>query len=97
MIPDKGYAWLVLLAAFLGNAIFDGIIFSFGIFYMEFLDAFQAGRSTTSWIGSVISAVYSLIGRHKTNACIVRNKTLVNTGARQFYIVPTHCIVKKKK
>ena len=63
MQPDKGWAWFVLVAAFLGNVTFDGIVFSFGVFYLEFLDTFKVGRGPTSWIGSVISAVYALIGK----------------------------------
>ncbi|ELU17542.1 hypothetical protein CAPTEDRAFT_88831, partial [Capitella teleta] len=55
--PDQGWSWLVLFAAFLSNVTFDGVIFSFGVFYVEFLGYFNAGRAQTSWIGSVISAV----------------------------------------
>jgi len=59
---DAGWSWVILVAAFLCNVTFDGIIFSFGIFYLEFLDYFNVGRGPTSWIGSVISGVYAIIG-----------------------------------
>ena len=60
---DQGWSWVILTSAFFGNMIFDGIIFTFGVFYIEFLDYFNEGRALTSWIGSVISAVYALIGK----------------------------------
>ena len=60
--PDRGWAWVILLSAFLCNVIFDGIVFSFGIFFIDFIDYFGAGRGQTSWIGSVISGTYALVG-----------------------------------
>ncbi len=59
---DRGWAWVVLLAAFFCNVAFDGIIFSFGFFYLDFLLHFRRGRGATAWIGSVLSAVYALVG-----------------------------------
>ncbi len=59
---DKGWAWIILVAAFFCNVTFDGIIFSFGMFYLEFIDYFKQGRGVTSWIGSVISGVYAIVG-----------------------------------
>jgi len=59
---DHGWSWVILFAAFMCNVTFDGIVFSFGIFYLEFLDHFKVGRGPTSWIGSVISGVYAIVG-----------------------------------
>ena len=61
-VPDEGWSWVVLVAAFFCNVCFDGIIFSFGVIYVELLDAFGASKSETSWIGSVISGMYGIIG-----------------------------------
>ena len=63
--PDHGWAWVILLAGFFCSVTFDGIVFSFGIFYLEFLDYFRAGRSLTSVIGSVIGGVYAIIGKYE--------------------------------
>ena len=60
---DRGWAWIILIAAFFYNVTFDGIIFSFGMFYLEFLEYFKQGRGVTSWIGSVISGVYAIVGK----------------------------------
>ena len=60
--PDKGWAWVVLVAAFTSAVIFDGIIFSFGIFLSELANYFNEGLGQTAWIGSTISAVYAIVG-----------------------------------
>ena len=59
---DEGWAWVVLVAAFFCNVCFDGIIFSFGIIFIELLDAFGESKSDTAWIGSVISGTYGIVG-----------------------------------
>ena len=62
IVPDQGWAWMVLVAAFFCNVTFDGIIYSFGVLYVDLLDAFGESKGHTSWIGSVISGVYAIIG-----------------------------------
>ena len=62
-VPDQGWSWVVLVAAFLSNVTFDGIIFSFGVLYLELLEEFGKSKSTTSWIGAVIVGVYAVVGQ----------------------------------
>lgn len=59
---DSGWSWVILCSAFFSNFIFDGIIFSFGIFLPVFTEHYQSSHALTSWIGSTISAVYALVG-----------------------------------
>ncbi|KAG7302535.1 hypothetical protein JYU34_012453 [Plutella xylostella] len=61
-IPDGGWGWIVVLSSFVISMIADGISFSFGLLYIEFLDEFQASKSTTAWIGSLFIAVPLLSG-----------------------------------
>ena len=61
--PDKGWAWVIMAGAFFCNMCVGGILYTFGIFYVEFVDYFQASRATTAWIGSVIGAMYALVGK----------------------------------
>lgn len=61
-IPDGGWGWLVVLAAFVINAVSEGIIFTFGLLYIEFLHEFGASKSATSWIGSLFMAIPLLSG-----------------------------------
>ncbi|CAG9584927.1 unnamed protein product [Danaus chrysippus] len=61
-IPDGGWGWVVVLSSFVISMIADGISFSFGLLYIEFLDEFKASKSTTAWIGSLFIAVPLLAG-----------------------------------
>lgn len=66
-IPDGGWGWMVVFAAFLLNTVSEGVSFSFGLLYSEFLVEFEASKSATSWIGSLFIAMPLLAG---TNFCI---------------------------
>ncbi|KAJ8929173.1 hypothetical protein NQ314_018163 [Rhamnusium bicolor] len=61
-IPDGGWGWFVVLAAFYINMVSEGIIFTFGLLYIVFLNEFGASKSATSWIGSLFMAVPLLSG-----------------------------------
>lgn len=41
--PDGGWGWVVVFASFMVNLIADGITFSFGVIYVEFLNYFGEG------------------------------------------------------
>lgn len=59
---DGGWGWCVVFASFLISMIGDGICFSFGLLYTEFLNEFGESKSVTSWIGSLFMAVPLLTG-----------------------------------
>ncbi|KAJ8957427.1 hypothetical protein NQ318_004907 [Aromia moschata] len=61
-IPDGGWGWLVVLACFYINMIADGVGFTFGLLYIEFLHEFEASKSATSWIGSLFIAIPLIAG-----------------------------------
>nr|XP_023024053.1 monocarboxylate transporter 13-like [Leptinotarsa decemlineata]XP_023024054.1 monocarboxylate transporter 13-like [Leptinotarsa decemlineata] len=61
-IPDGGWGWMVVFAAFVINTISEGISFSFGVLFIEFLNEFGASKSATSWIGSLFLALPLLAG-----------------------------------
>ncbi|XP_073997465.1 monocarboxylate transporter 14-like [Rhodnius prolixus] len=60
--PDGGWGWVVVIASFLVNLIADGITFSFGVIFVEFLHYFGEGKSKTAWIGSLFMAIPLLSG-----------------------------------
>lgn len=60
--PDGGWGWVVVAASFLVNLIADGITFSFGVIFVEFLNYFGENRSKTAWIGSLFMAMPLLSG-----------------------------------
>ncbi|XP_034186520.1 monocarboxylate transporter 5-like isoform X1 [Osmia lignaria lignaria] len=55
--PDGGWGYFVVLASFLIHVIADGVTYSFGIFYLEFLYYFEEGKGTTAWIASILVGV----------------------------------------
>ncbi|KAF5289772.1 hypothetical protein FQA39_LY03689 [Lamprigera yunnana] len=61
-IPDGGWGWMVVFSSLIISMIADGISFSFGLLYIEFLNEFGATKSVTSWIGSLFMAVPLLTG-----------------------------------
>lgn len=61
-VPDGGWGWVVVFAAFMVNLIADGITFSFGVIFVEFLHYFGEGKSKTAWIGSLFMAMPLLSG-----------------------------------
>lgn len=60
--PDGGWGWMIVFASFIVNLIADGITFSFGVIYVEFLNYFNEGKSKTAWIGSLFMAMPLLSG-----------------------------------
>ena len=61
--PDGGYGWVIMIASFFTNVIVDGVCFSFGIFYLEFLEYFGESEAKTSWVGSVLNGMYLGMGK----------------------------------
>lgn len=61
-VPDGGWGWVVVFCSFIISMVADGISYSFGLLYIEFLNYFQESKSKTSWIGSLFMAVPLLSG-----------------------------------
>lgn len=59
---DKGYGWVIVCAFFILEVLVDGVRFSFGIFFVEFLSEFKKGKSETAWVGALMIGVYNLSG-----------------------------------
>lgn len=43
----------------------DGMTYSFGIFYVEFLKYFNEGKGYTAWIASILVGVTLCSGKHQ--------------------------------
>uniref|UniRef100_A0A8D8QSV8 Monocarboxylate transporter 12 n=1 Tax=Cacopsylla melanoneura TaxID=428564 RepID=A0A8D8QSV8_9HEMI len=61
-VPDGGWGWVVVFSSLVISMVADGISFSFGLLYMEFLIHFGESKAKTSWIGSLFMAVPLLLG-----------------------------------
>lgn len=60
--PDGGWGWVIVLASFLNHVIVDGIAFTFGVFYIEFMEAFNSSKGKTALVGSLLTGFYLLSG-----------------------------------
>ncbi|XP_058813520.1 monocarboxylate transporter 12 [Topomyia yanbarensis] len=60
--PDGGWGWLVLGGSMLVNILVPGTIKSFGVLFVEFLEAFQASPSAAAWIPALCYFLYSSLG-----------------------------------
>ena len=63
--PDGGWGWVVVFASFVIQSLTIGITYTFGILFVELLDVFDAGESTTAWIGSIQPALLYMTGMPK--------------------------------
>ena len=61
-LPDGGYGWVVVLASFLTHVIVDGMVYSYGVFFREFLNEFECGASFVAGLGSLLSGTCLLTG-----------------------------------
>ncbi|CAN7976891.1 unnamed protein product, partial [Ixodes persulcatus] len=52
--PDGGWGWVVVIAGFVCHVVVDGIVYSSGLFFDEFLSCFGEGHALTSWIASIL-------------------------------------------
>lgn len=55
--PDGGWGWVVVFGSFMIHIVTDGVTYSFGVFYDEFLGYFNEGKAATSWILSILVGV----------------------------------------
>ncbi|XP_028911183.1 monocarboxylate transporter 13-like [Ornithorhynchus anatinus] len=55
--PDGGWGWVVVVAAFVQSALVFGVLRSFGVFFVEFVAAFEEPVARVSWIASIGIAV----------------------------------------
>lgn len=84
--PDGGWGWMVVLASFSIHIVTDGMTYSFGIFYDEFLDYFKEGKGYTAWIASILVGVTlcsgpvssSLVNRYGCRAVTIAGSILAS-------------------
>ena len=59
---DGGYAWVILMAAFLCHGLVNGSHQVFGVLYIEVLEIYEGGKFLTSWIITVQTTFCGLSG-----------------------------------
>lgn len=60
--PDGGWGWMALLGTVIVNTLIPGLVKSFGVLYVEFINIFDATPSSVSWIPAIAFALYNLLG-----------------------------------
>ncbi|XP_039281070.1 monocarboxylate transporter 13 [Nilaparvata lugens] len=55
--PDGGWGWVVVFASFMIHIITDGVTYTFGLFYLELTNYFNAGKGETALIVSILVGV----------------------------------------
>lgn len=64
--PDGGWGWLILAGSMLVNLLVPGTIKSFGVLFVEFIEAFDASPATAAWIPALCYFLYSSLGKRIT-------------------------------
>ena len=63
--PDGGYGWVIVFASFFCNLTVDGICYTFGLFFNDFVTYFDSSRAVTALAGSLLSGCYLTSGEEK--------------------------------
>lgn len=63
--PDGGWGWLVLIAAVMVNVLIPGMIKSFGVLFVVFMNEFKASPPTAAMIPALCYFLYSSLGKTK--------------------------------
>ena len=58
---DRGWAWMILLAAFVDLTL-AGVVYINGIFNLVFLEEFGESRALTSWCGALQNGLLNVGG-----------------------------------
>ncbi|XP_013779101.1 monocarboxylate transporter 12-like [Limulus polyphemus] len=60
--PDGGWGWVVVFSSFMIHVLADGVTYTFGIFYVEFLKYFHENKGVTAWVASIMVGVSFTVG-----------------------------------
>ena len=63
--PDSAWAWLVTLSCFIQRSLIGGLVFTFGILYVDLLKSFDSGEALVAGVGSVLTALTCGLGMFK--------------------------------
>ncbi|XP_070535231.1 monocarboxylate transporter 12-like [Ptychodera flava] len=56
--PDGGWGWVIVFASFIGFVISAGLVNSFSVLYVAFLDAFGESKAVTAWISGIFDVAF---------------------------------------
>ncbi|GIX80701.1 monocarboxylate transporter 12 [Caerostris extrusa] len=88
--PDGGWGWVVVFCSFMIHVIVDGVTYTFGIFYLEFLRYFGESKGATAWVASIMVGTTFCVGplaSGLTNQFGCRTVTIVGSILAAFGLV----------
>ncbi|XP_055939891.1 monocarboxylate transporter 14-like [Argiope bruennichi] len=88
--PDGGWGWVVVFCSFMIHVIVDGVTYTFGIFYLEFLRYFGESKGATSWVASIMVGTTFCVGPFAsglTNQFGCRTVTIIGAILAAFGLV----------
>ncbi len=66
IIPETGWAWMVLIGCFMYRLLSIGLISSFGVLIVALEHYFHNGSvERLSWIGSLVTGLFYFIGKYQ--------------------------------
>jgi MFS family permease len=57
IIPEGGYGWIVVGASFVVHVLVLGSLYTFGVYYPVYIEAFDASQGEVAWVGSIGAAL----------------------------------------
>ena len=60
---EGGWGWAVVFGSFMIHAIIFGILFSCGLFYIEFQKEFEEEKGQIALLGTIVPGITHLIGQ----------------------------------
>lgn len=60
--PNGGWGWVIVIASFFSNFIVDGVLYTFGIFFVDLLGSFDAPKAKIALVGSLLGGIYLIVG-----------------------------------
>ena len=55
--PEGGYGWVVVFASFIVHVLVLGSLYTFGVYYPVYIEAFDANQGAVAWVGSIGAAL----------------------------------------
>lgn len=57
VVPEGGYGWVVVASSFVVHVLVLGSIYTFGVYYPVYIEAFDASQGEVAWVGSIGAAL----------------------------------------
>ena len=70
---DQGYAWVIVILAFICHTVVWGLMWTIGIWTTKFETVFGQSKTYTSFVGSGINATNYVAGKNFFASCSICN------------------------